>query len=419
MKSNGWIFQFIKEMRDTSVFGFSGYKGKTFSNDAFRPADENSTEFLGRALENAGCSPFRFMFGQKPGEGYFVINQDSGIKRLLGITREELTERFFNCMIEEIVPLIDEVPADLSEAHGKLISGEIKSYKAELLLRTPGGEKKWILDSSLPLTDKSTGKVIGRFGIFSDINEHKQIVSSLEEARMQAQECDRLKSAFLRNLSHEIRTPLNAIVGFSTLIGEQEDDLHRKQEFKEIITRNSDHLLEIMTDIVEISDIESGAVKISNEEVDVNRLLERVYERFRLSAFEKNLSLNQVTPAGNDGINIIADRFKLFQVLNNLVGNAVKFTTKGKVEFGYEVKNNTIEFFVADTGPGIAYEHHGKIFSSFFQADNGSSRRYEGTGLGLSISKGYVELLGGEIWFTSQPGEGSVFYFTLPLENAP
>jgi len=405
-------------MRDTSVFGFSGYKGKTFSNDAFRPADENSTEFLGRALENAGCSPFRFIFGQKPGEGYFIINQDSGIKQLLGITKEELTERLFNCMIEEIVPLYDAVPADFSEAHGKLISGELKSYKAEILLRTPGGEKKWILDSSLPMTDETTGNVIGKFGIFFDINEHKQIISSLEEARMRAQESDRLKSAFLRNLSHEIRTPLNAIVGFSTLIGEQEDDLHRKQEFIEIITRNSDHLLEIMTDIVEISDIESGAVKISKEEIDLNRLLERVYERFRVTAAEKNLSLNHIAPAEDKKVNIVADRFKLFQILNNLVGNAVKFTMKGKVEFGYEVKDNKIEFFVADTGPGISYEYHGKIFNSFFQIDSGSSRRYEGIGLGLSISKGYVELLGGEIWLTSQPGEGSVFYFTLPCEPA-
>ena len=406
-------------MRDTKVFGFSGYKRKSFSNDAIMPVVENSEELLSRAIENAGCSPFRLIFGQRPGEGHFIINPGAGIRQLLGISKKEFTERLFHSMIEEIIPLSDDFPADLSEVHRKIISGELKSYKAEILLRTPGGEKKWILDSSLPMTDETTGKVIGTFGIFCDINEHKQVINNLEEARKQAQESDRLKSAFLRNLSHEIRTPLNAIVGFSTLIGEQEDDLQRKQEFTEIITRNADHLLEIMTDIVEISDIESGAVKISNEEINLNRLLERVYERFRVSASEKNLSLNHMMPAEYDKINIKTDRFKLFQILNNLVGNAVKFTMEGKVEFGYEVKDNKIEFLVADTGPGISYEYHGKIFNSFFQIDSGSSRKYEGTGLGLSISKGYVELLGGEIRFTSQPGEGSVFYFTLPYEIAP
>lgn len=406
-------------MRDTRVLEFSGYKGKSFSNNAGRPIIENPEALLCRALENAGCSPFRLIYGRRPGEGHFVINPVTGIKQLLGISKEELTEKLFHSLIEEIVPLSDEVPADLSEAHRKLISGKLKSYKAEILLRTPEGEKKWILDSSLPLTDEATGKVIGKFGIFFDINEHKQIINSLEVARKQAQESDRLKSAFLRNLSHEIRTPLNAIVGFSTLIGEQENDLQRRLEFIEIVTRNADHLLEIMTDIVEISDIETGAIKISKDEINLNRLLERVYERLRVTASEKNLSLNHMAPAEGDKINIITDCFKLFQILNNLVGNAVKFTMEGKVEFGYEVKNNKIEFFVADTGPGISYGHHGKIFNNFYQIDNGSSRRYEGTGLGLSISKSYVELLGGEIWFTSQPGEGSVFYFTLPYEIAP
>lgn len=244
-----------------------------------------------------------------------------------------------------------------------------------------------------------------------------QILNNLERARNQAEESDRLKTAFLRNLSHEIRTPLNAIVGFSTLIGEQENDPQRRQEFIDIITRNADHLLEIVTDIVEISDIEANTVKVSRSEINLNQLLERVYERFRTKAYEKNLSLSLVAPADDEEVTIVTDRFKLLQVLLNLVGNAIKFTREGKVEFGYTIKGGMLEFYTVDTGIGISPEYHSRVFSSFFQEDYANTRTYEGTGLGLSISKAYVELLGGNIWFTSQPGEGSVFYFTLPYER--
>ncbi len=372
--------------------------------------------FYYRAIENVDGIPFQLIFGPHIGEGYY-LSIGSGIKNLTGISPEAFTESLFYGMIEEIVPLSGDLPDNPTELREKIISGEVRGYKAELLIRTPGGEKKWILDSSLPLTDEETGKVTGTFGILFDIDEQKQILNNLERARNQAEESDRLKTAFLRNLSHEIRTPLNAIVGFSTLIGEQENDPQRRQEFIDIITRNADHLLEIVTDIVEISDIEANTVKVSRSEINLNQLLERVYERFRTKAYEKNLSLSLVAPADDEEVTIVTDRFKLLQVLLNLVGNAIKFTREGKVEFGYTIKGGMLEFYTVDTGIGISPEYHSRVFSSFFQEDYANTRTYEGTGLGLSISKAYVELLGGNIWFTSQPGEGSVFYFTLPYER--
>jgi len=401
-------------MSDTRVIKSVGDQGKCFNDDANRYIENSETLFC-RAIENAGGVPFQLIFGPQIGEGYLKVG--AGITQLLSIPPEEFTEKLLQSMIEKVVPLSDDIPTDLSESREKFISGELRSYKAEILLRTPGGEKKWILDSSLPLTDENTVKVVGEFGIFFDINEHKQILDNLEKARKQAEESDRLKTAFLRNLSHEIRTPLNAIVGFSTLIGEQENDSQQRQEFVEIITRNADHLLEIMTDVVEISNIETGAVKVSKEEINLNQLLERVCNRFTTKASEKNLSLGYVATADDNEVNIITDRLKLSQILFNFVGNAVKFTRGGTVEFGYRIKGDMIEFYVSDTGPGISPEHHSSIFSSFYQIDNGPTRRYEGTGLGLSISKAYIELLGGKIWFTSNPGEGSVFYFTVPYER--
>ncbi len=370
-----------------------------------------------RAIENAGGVPYQLIFGPRQGEGYY-LKLGEGIKKLTGIPPEEFTEKQYHSLIKKVVPLSDDLPADLAELREKFTSGELSSYKAEILIRTGEGEEKWILDSCLPVVDEETGRVYGASGILFDIDEKNRVLDKLERARSRAEESDCLKTAFLRNLSHEIRTPLNAIVGFSTLIGEEENDVRRRQEFVEIITRNADHLLEIMTDIVESSDIETGTVNVNREEVNLNDLMERVSSRFRKKASEKSLVLDYVAAADANEVTIITDRFKLLQVLHNLVGNAVKFTSAGKVGFGYAIKGEMIEFYISDTGIGISPEHKDKIFCNFYQVDSNPGRMYEGTGLGLSISKAYIELLGGRIWLTSRPDEGSVFYFTIPYEKA-
>lgn len=376
----------------------------------------NSGALYCRAIENADGVPFQLIFGPRPGEGYY-LNVGAGIRRLLGIAPEEFTEKVFHGMIDVIVPLSDEIPPELSESRRKFIDGEMNSYKAEVLISMPGGEKKWIQDCSLPLIDEETGKVIGAFGILFDINERKQTLRHLEQAKEKAEESDRLKSTFLRTLSHEVRTPLNAIVGFSTLLGDTEIDPVQRQEFIDIIFGSTDHLLEIFDDIVEISNIETNSVKIKKEEINLNSKLRKVYERFSAEAGVKNISLRFVPALADSEVYIFTDGFRLWQILTYLVGNAMKFTKEGQIVFGYTVKDSRLEFYVSDTGIGIPPEQHPMIFTRFYQADSSTTRRFEGTGLGLSISKAYIELLGGEIWFTSQPGEGSVFYFTLPWER--
>jgi signal transduction histidine kinase len=374
----------------------------------------NSGMLYSQAIENANGVPFQLIFGPLPGEGYF-LNVGLGIRQLLGISSGEFTEKMFTGMIDEIVPLTGDIPSDLSEARRKIINAERKSYKAEILVGVVGGEKKWIQYSSLPLVDEETGKVIGVFGILFDINERKKLLSYLEHEKERAEASDRLKSAFLRNISHEIRTPLNAIVGFSALLTETENGSDEQQEYKDIIIGSTDHLLEIINDIVEISDIEAANVKIKKEEVGLNKLFVRVYERFRKTAVEKNISLRCVRESDDDDIRVFTDGFKLSQVLDKLIGNAMKFTREGKVEFGYKVSENKVEIYVSDTGLGIQEEHQANIFNRFYQAESSTTRNYPGTGLGLSISKAYIEMLGGEIWFSSQPGKGSVFYFTVPF----
>jgi signal transduction histidine kinase len=317
-------------------------------------------------------------------------------------------------MIEEIIPVSEDIPADPVETRKKIIGGAIRKYKAELLVKTQDGEKKWIRDSSVPVIDDKTGKATGVLGIFFDISEHKQTLLELGRAIDRATESDRLKTAFLNNLPHEIRTPLNAIVGFSTLVNEPGQLMQSRLEFQEIITHSSDHLLEIVDDVVEISKIDAKIIRLINKEVNLNQMLQRIYDRFKPEAAEKNILLRYDAPMDEKEIIITTDGYKLFQSLNNLLSNAVKFTFEGKVEFGCFFKEDKIEFYVSDTGIGIGVEHQPNIFKPFYQAESSNTKRYEGTGLGLSIAKAYIELLGGEIWFTSEPGKGSVFCFNIP-----
>jgi len=392
---------------------------ENLSSDFCKNSDEqflNSGSLYFDAIENADGVPFKLIFGPKPGEGYY-LHVGNGIRKLLGFSPEEFTEKAFHEMIEEIIPLSDNLPSELSASREKLINGELKTYKAEVLIKMPDGVRKWIHDTSLPLIDYETGKVIGMFGILFDIDERKRNFLNLVIAKGKAEESERLKSAFLHNLSHEIRTPLNAIVGFSSLLGDLENDPGKRQEIIDIIFNSSDHLLEIFDDIVEISNIEANNIVIRKESVDLTLKLRKVYERFKTTAAEKNISLRLVVPPGANDINLFTDGYKLSRLLTNLVGNAIKFTLEGNVEFGYCHRGDMLEFYVSDTGIGIPQELHEKIFSRFYQADSSITRRYEGTGLGLSISKAYIELLGGKIWFTSEQGKGSVFYFTLPFER--
>jgi len=377
-------------------------------------SDTGTFDFL--VSENADGVPFQLIFGQQIGEGIY-LNTGAGVRQLLGISPEDFTEKTFHDMIEEIVPLSDDIPADLLISRRKFINGEIKNYRAEILVKLPGGGKKWILDTSVPMIDDKTGMITGAMGILYDDTTRKHILEKLIEVRNKADDNESLKAAFLHNISHEIRTPLNAIVGFSTLLDEYPDSPEKRREYLDIISRSSDHLMEIVDDIVEISKIEAKTVRISREKVNINNLLSTVYDQYRFLASEKRVVFNYVIIPGGSDPCIYTDSYKVTQILKNLVSNALKFTSEGRVEFGYNVKEKYIEFHVSDTGIGIPTEQQANIFTRFYQGDSTSKRNYGGTGLGLAISKAYIELLGGDILFTSRQGEGSVFRFTVPDER--
>lgn len=250
--------------------------------------------------------------------------------------------------------------------------------------------------------------------IFHDITSRKKNEGELIKSKEKAEESDRLKTAFLHNISHEIRTPMNAIVGFANLLREPGISREEHDSYTEIISRSSNHLLSIVNDVIEISNVEAGRLRISLSEVSLAGILNDLFKQFMQEAMDKNLEFKLNPPEHAITNKINTDGTKLFQILSNLLNNAFKFTSIGSVSFGYIYKEPFIEFFVADTGIGIDSEVQSKIFERFYQVDNTVARQHEGTGIGLSISKAYVELLGGKIWVKAAPGKGSVFYFTIP-----
>jgi signal transduction histidine kinase len=246
--------------------------------------------------------------------------------------------------------------------------------------------------------------------------QRKKSVQDLTTALIKAEESDRLKTAFLQNISHEIRTPMNAILGFSELLNDPELGSEMRTTYTDIIGKSGNHLLTILEDIINISELEAGKEALRTGKTHLNPLLRDMYEQYKLKAGKKNLELKLYTPLDDDQVFIITDETKLIQILSNLLNNALKFTKEGSINFGYTLKNGKLEFYVEDSGVGISPDKNKEIFDRFKQVEIvlSSENGGRGLGLGLSISKAYVELMGGSIWLKSELGKGSTFYFSIP-----
>ena len=275
-------------------------------------------------------------------------------------------------------------------------------------------------DELTRLSETLEQKVIERTGNLADTLEKlRNTNEELVNAKEKAEESDRLKSAFLANMSHEIRTPMNGILGFAELLKEPKLTGDEQQKYIRIIEKSGARMLNIINDIVDISKIESGQMKVSVTETNVNEQIEFIYTLFTNECEQKGLQLfYKNAPPKKDEI-IFTDREKLYAILANLVKNAIKYTNEGSIEFGYLKRRETLEFYVKDTGIGIPKDRHSSIFERFIQADISNKMARQGVGLGLSISKAYVEMLGGKIWVESEEGIGSTFYFTLPYNIEP
>jgi hypothetical protein len=248
--------------------------------------------------------------------------------------------------------------------------------------------------------------------------ELKRTYNKLLKAKNQAEESDRLKSAFLANMSHEIRTPMNGILGFSSLLKEPKLTGQEQQKYINIIEKAGKRMLNIINEIVDISKIESGTMDIIMKETNINNQFDYILTFFNPEVKSSGLCLKLNRTISDENAIVTTDTNKLFAILVNLIKNAIKYTDEGIIEFGcdfVDIKNSKyLQFFVTDTGIGIAKDRQKAIFDRFVQAEIEDVQARQGSGLGLSITKAYVEMLNGEIWVESEEGVGSTFYFTLP-----
>lgn len=243
-----------------------------------------------------------------------------------------------------------------------------------------------------------------------DVTELEMMKREMQSSKEKAEMSDKLKSAFLANMSHEIRTPLNAIVGFSHLISESNDAGERKMYY-DIVEANNERLLQLINEILDLSKIESGVIEFTFGPVNLHNFCKEVHDAH---IFRTPQGVSLVYEPSDESLMIETDKNRVFQVVSNLIGNAVKFTKEGSISYGYELVDDRIVFHVTDTGTGIEPEKVGRVFERFAKLNNHA----QGTGLGLSICKSIVERLGGNISVNSDFGKGTTFTFTLPYRNA-
>jgi PAS domain S-box-containing protein len=284
----------------------------------------------------------------------------------------------------------------------------------EITFEKPGGQDSYILMNALLERENEENKI---FAICRDITERKLYEKQLKDAKIKAEEADKLKSAFLANMSHEIRTPMNAIVGFADLLGRAELKDEERETYIKIIKSSSNSLLGLINDIIDLSKIEVERININKIEFSLQTVLLELYSSYS-SETEENVQLIFDNQDETDSIRLTTDPLRFKQVFTNLIDNALKFTDKGTVNFGYSIKSKSkIQFYVKDTGIGIPKSKQEIIFDRFRKLEEDSSKLYRGTGLGLTISKKLIELLGGRIWLESEQNQGATFYFDLPLNK--
>jgi signal transduction histidine kinase len=254
-----------------------------------------------------------------------------------------------------------------------------------------------------------------------EVDNQKRIKEDLVKAKNKAEESDRLKTNFLANMSHEVRTPLNAIVGFSQLQTSRDVTDEERNEYLRHIKDSTDNLTHLIDDIIDFAKIESGGIKIVKKECDPDKILKELWKKYdakKVTTGKAFLDVKYKRP-NKKHFNLKTDPDRLRQVLDHLLDNALKFTEKGYISFGYVYQDREVQFYVKDTGIGLKDDNQQVIFERFRQVDDGPTRKYGGTGLGLSISKYIIELLDGSIWVESEIGKGSTFHFKIPFEKVP
>ena len=340
-----------------------------------------------------------------------LILSNTAFYSILGMTVEEYNSVFADELLH---------PESINYTSDKLKALKEKGeYSSEIRLRHKAGH--YIVLSTRTVQIKNdTGEVIGSLSISRDITDMTKTKQELIDAKEMAEASNRLKSSFLANISHEIRTPLNSVVGFSNLLMMDDVNSEQKAEYCDLINYNSERLLQIIGDIIDLSRLESAQVEISYAETSVNSIVSEIREEVKniITHSEKPVVLRVNNELHDASDLIFTDRMWLKRVLRHLLDNAVKFTLEGEVELTYSQRNNDIVFSVKDTGIGINKEYLGRIFEQFNQEANGHHRPFEGLGVGLTLTKHVLDRLGGHIYVSSEKGIGSEFTISIPYRHA-
>ncbi len=303
----------------------------------------------------------------------------------------------------------------VKQAYRDLIEGRAEKVKEEYRIvnvqKNNLHKVEWVEAQAAVEARDEDGKPLTLVGSSLVITNRKKMEQELTTAKELAEESNRLKSAFLANMSHEIRTPLNAIVGFSGILASTEEE-EEKQEYVSIIENNNTLLLQLISDILDLSKIEAGTLELNYSNIELNELMRELERGFLLRVKTDAVKLEFVEPAGP--CIAYTEKNRLSQLMINLVTNAIKFTEKGSIRFGYEMRENELYFYVTDTGCGIPKDKQQNIFGRFVKLNSFA----QGTGLGLSICKTLMDHMGGRIGVESEEGKGSTFWFTLPYKPA-
>ena len=329
--------------------------------------------------------------------------------RAYGVDRKEFHDDFFR-MTTFVASIYPDDRGIFEAIYNSLLAGE--SCKIGLQLRLDllnTGVYKWVDLKGVAQEFDERGKVTKVLGFIADIQKRRDDEQALIEAKQRAEESDRLKSAFLANVSHEIRTPLNAIVGFSEVIAHTESECER-EEYLDIVKANSNLLLHLINDILDLSRIESGKMEFIDENIQMDELCEELRQMHQMR-IKNDVKIIFERPAAS--LTIVSDSHRLRQLYSNLISNAIKYTEKGAITFGYKLKGDMMEGYVRDSGSGIPAEKLNNVFGRFEKLD----LLKQGFGLGLSICKSILDKMGGEIWVESELGVGSCFYFLIPCNG--
>ncbi len=361
-----------------------------------------------------------------------LLNSSDKAIYLLGKEREilQFNTKGKNCAVtllnkpvktgEDFIQYVrEETKEEFLQDYNRALQG--KHSKKERLLHE-NGEKQWFEINYTPVYDKNN-EILGVYFNSKNISEEKKKTQEMITAKRKAEQSERLKTAFLENISHQIRTPLNAIMGFASLLSKKNIPDKKRKHFIHTIQDRGKHLLNIIGDIIDLSEIKAGMVSLQPEKINLNHLIKELelYYKTIINQLDKdrNIEIHSYRGFDDSEAAVFTDSTKLREILNNLLDNAVNFTQKGKIEFGYKLKtNDQLLFFVKDTGIGLSPEQQAVVFENFNKVDNSNIHEKAGTGIGLSIARELIQLFTGQIWLESSPNKGTTFYFTIPYNNS-